>query len=148
MVERRHPYLAEENSAHALEREELILREIKRRENKRATARSFKKLGRQIRGLVKSSSIKNNILTRLEVQDATWIWKHIQGKESIEDHIAQRNVEQLPHAGKPPFGYTPLEEELEHTGDTYIPEEILVGTLVPVRDRSRNPRYAGCFYAV
>jgi hypothetical protein len=48
-VERIHPYLAVGNIAHALECEELILKEIKRRENKRATARLFKKMGRQIR---------------------------------------------------------------------------------------------------
>jgi hypothetical protein len=52
-VERRHPHLAEENSAHALEREQLILKEIKRRESKCVTARSFNKMGRQIRGHVK-----------------------------------------------------------------------------------------------
>jgi hypothetical protein len=72
-VERRNLYLAEENSAHAL------LREIKRRENKHATSRPFKKLGRQIRGHVKPFSLKKNSLARLEVQDTTWIWKQIQG---------------------------------------------------------------------
>jgi hypothetical protein len=99
LVERRHPHLAEYNSTHALEREELILKELKRRENKRVTARSFKKVGRQIRGHVKPSSLKNTSLTRLEVQDSTGIWKQIQGKESIEEHIAQQNVEQFSYAG-------------------------------------------------
>jgi hypothetical protein len=79
-VERRHPHLAEENSAHALEREELILMEIKRRENKSATARSFKELGMEIRGHLNPSSLKKISLTRLEVQDATGIWKQKQGK--------------------------------------------------------------------
>jgi hypothetical protein len=64
-VERRHPYLADGNSALALEREELILKKIERRENKRGTARSFKKMGRQIRGHIKHSSLKKISLTRL-----------------------------------------------------------------------------------
>jgi hypothetical protein len=128
-LERRHPHLADCNSDHALEREDLILKEIKRRENKRVTARSFKKMGRQIRGHVKPYSLKKTSLKRLEVQYATGIWKHTQGKESIEEHIAQRNMEQFSHAGKTPFGYTPLGEELGHTGDTQMAEDILSGTL-------------------
>jgi hypothetical protein len=106
-VERRHPHLAYVNSAHALEHDELILKEIKRRENKCVNARSFKKMGRQIRGHVKPSSLKKTSLTRLEVQDPTGIWKQIQVKESIREHIAQRNMEHFSHAGNTPFGYTP-----------------------------------------
>jgi hypothetical protein len=82
-VERGHLDLADGNSVLSLEREEHILKEIKRRENKRVTARSFKKMGRQIRGHVKPSSLKKTSLKRLEVRDATGIWKQIQGKESI-----------------------------------------------------------------
>jgi hypothetical protein len=54
---------------------------------------SFNKMRRQIRGHAKPSSLNMTSLTRLEVQDATGIWKQIQGKESIEEHIAQRNME-------------------------------------------------------
>jgi hypothetical protein len=128
-VERRHPHLADGNSVLALEREELILKEIKRRENKRLTARSFKKMARKIRGHVTPSSLKKTSLKRVEVQDATWIWKQIQGKESIEEHIAQRNMEQFSHAGKTPCGYTPLGEKLGKTGDTQMAEDILDGML-------------------
>jgi hypothetical protein len=88
-VEIIHLHLDDGNSVPALEREELIMKEIKRRENKRVTARSFKKMGRQIRGHVKPSSLKKTSLTRLEVKCATRIWKQIQGKESIEEHITQ-----------------------------------------------------------
>jgi hypothetical protein len=92
------------NSVHALEREELILKEIKRREHKRTTARSSKKPRRQIRGHdVKPSSLEKNSITRLGVQDAAGIWKQIHRKESIEEHIAQRNVEQVSHTGKTPL---------------------------------------------
>jgi hypothetical protein len=48
-VERRHPHLADGNGALALERKEIIMKEIKRRENKRVIASSFKKIGRHIR---------------------------------------------------------------------------------------------------
>jgi hypothetical protein len=128
-VERRHPHLADGNCALSLEREEIIFKDIKRREDKRVITRSFKKMGRQIRGHVKPSSLKKTSLTRLEVQDKTGIWKQIQGKESIEEHIAKRNMEQFSHAGKTPFGYTPLGAELGHTGDTQMAEDILDGTL-------------------
>jgi hypothetical protein len=86
-------------------------------------------MGRQIRGHVKPSSIKKTSLTRLEVQYETGIWKQIQGKESIEEHIAKRNMEQFSHAGKTPFRYTPLGVELGHTGDTQMADDILYGTL-------------------
>jgi hypothetical protein len=92
------------------------------------TVRSFKKMGRQTRGHVKPSSLKKSNLTILKVQDATGIWKQIQGKESIEEHIAQKNMEQFLHAGKTPLGYTPLGEELGHTGDTQMAEDIMTGT--------------------
>jgi hypothetical protein len=39
------------------------------------------------------------------------------------------NMEQVSHAGKTPFGYTPLGEDLVHTGDTQMTEDILTGTL-------------------
>jgi hypothetical protein len=128
-VERRHPHLADGNNALALEQEKPKLKEIKRRENKRVTAMSFKKMGRLLRGYVNPPSIKKTILTRLEVQDATGIWNQIEGKESIEEHIAQRNMEHFSHAGKTPFGYTTLGEEMGHTGDTQVAEDILDGTL-------------------
>jgi hypothetical protein len=128
-VERRHPYVSDINSSCTLEREELILKEIKRRDNKRVNARSFKKMGRQIRGHVKTSSLKKTSLTRLELQDATWIWKHIQVNELIEEHITQRNMEQFLHAGNTPFGYTPLWEDSGHNGDIQMAEDILAAAL-------------------
>jgi hypothetical protein len=128
-VEIIHPHLADGNSDLALEREELILKEIKRRENKRVTARSFKKMVRQIKGHVKPSSLKKISLAILEVQDTTGICKQIQGNESIKEHIAQRNMEQFSHAGNILFRYTPLGEELGHNGDTKMAEDILDGNL-------------------
>jgi hypothetical protein len=45
----------------------------------------------------------------------------------MEEHIAQRNVEQFSHAGKTPFGYTELGDALGHTGDSPLSEYILDG---------------------
>jgi hypothetical protein len=47
----------------------------------------------------------------------------------VEHHLIARNVEQFGHAGAPPFGFTDLGEELGHTGDSAMAEEILDGTL-------------------
>jgi hypothetical protein len=55
--------------------------------------------------------------------------KQIQGKESIEENIAKRNMEHFLNAGKTPLGYTPLGAEVGHTGDTQMAEDILDGTL-------------------
>jgi hypothetical protein len=75
-------------------------------------------MGRQIREHVKPSSLNKTSLTRLEVQDTTGIWKQIQEKVSIKEHIGQRNMEQFSHAGKTPLVYIPLWEDLGNTGDT------------------------------
>jgi hypothetical protein len=45
----------------------------------------------------------------------------------MEEHIAQRNMEQFSHAGKTPFGYTELGDALGHTGDSPLGEDILDG---------------------
>jgi hypothetical protein len=45
----------------------------------------------------------------------------------MEEHIAQRNVEQFSHAGKTPFGYTELGDALGHTGNSPLAEDILDG---------------------
>jgi hypothetical protein len=110
-----------------LEREAKIQKELKRRDNKRVAKGSFKKLGRQIRGHINPSSLKKTSLTRLERPDQDGVWKEIQGQGPIEEHIAQRNVEQFSNAGKPPFGYTELGEVLGHTGYSPLAEDILDG---------------------
>jgi hypothetical protein len=57
-VERRYPHLVEDNVMQAQEREERIEKEVKQRETRRATQKSFRKLGYQIRGNVKPNSMK------------------------------------------------------------------------------------------
>jgi transcription termination factor NusB len=128
-VECRNTHLITNNTAHALAREERIQKEIKRRENKQSTQQSFRKICRHIRGHINPNSLKKSSLTRLEVQDCDAIWKKIQGKVPVEEHIVERNVEQFSHVGNTPFGYTPLGGDLGHTGDSMMAEEILDGTI-------------------
>jgi hypothetical protein len=117
-VERKYPHLVEGNVLMTLEREAKIQKELKWRENKRVSQGSFKKLGRQIRGHINPSSLKNTSLTRLETPDQDGVWKEIQGKGPMEEHVAQRNLEQFYHARKTPFRYTELGDALGHTGDS------------------------------
>jgi hypothetical protein len=126
-VEHKYPHLMETNVCMTLEREAKIQKELKRREKKRVAQGSFKKLGRQIRGHTNPSSLKKTSLTRLKIPYQDGVWKKIQGKGPIEEHIAHRNVEQFSHAGKILFGYMELGEALGHTGDSPIGEDILEG---------------------
>jgi hypothetical protein len=48
-------------------REDILEKELKSRENRRSAQRSFKKLGREIRGQVKPNSIKKSFLVALDV---------------------------------------------------------------------------------
>jgi hypothetical protein len=77
---------------------------------------------------VKPNSTKKLSLNRLDVQTEDGLWRKIFGKTQVEEHLIERNVEQLSHAGATPLGYTDLGRELGHTGDTPIAEAILDGT--------------------
>jgi hypothetical protein len=57
------------------------------------------------------------------------LWQQIIGKDTLEDHLIKRNVEQLSHAGATPFGYTDLGKDLGHTGDSQMAQDIYDGTL-------------------
>jgi hypothetical protein len=127
-VERRYPHLIEDNVKQAQEREERIEKEVKQRETRRATQKSFRKLGYQIRGHVKPNSTKKLSLNRLDVQMEDGLWRQIIGNTQVEEYLIERNVEQFSHAGVTPLGYTYLGRELGHTGDTPIAEAILDGT--------------------
>jgi hypothetical protein len=47
----------------------------------------------------------------------------------MEEHLMERNIEQLLHAGKIPFGYSDLGAELGNTGDSQMVNDILEGKL-------------------
>jgi hypothetical protein len=57
-VEKIFPHLTEDDDSCAIEREDKIHQELKSRENKRTSQKTFRKLGRQIRGHVKPNSAK------------------------------------------------------------------------------------------
>jgi hypothetical protein len=104
-VERRYPHLVEDNVMQAQEQEEQIEKEVKQREMRRATQKSFRKLGYQIRGHVKPNSTKKSSLNRLHVQTEDGHWRQIIGKTQVEEHLIERDVEQFSHAGATPLGY-------------------------------------------
>jgi hypothetical protein len=66
-VERKHPILTAANEELSQERDDLIQKEVKAHENRRAAQRTFRKMGRQIRGHVKPNSAKKYGLMRVEV---------------------------------------------------------------------------------
>jgi hypothetical protein len=100
-VEEKYPQLTEDNVAFAIEREEKIEFEIKAHENIRNTQGSFRDLGRQIHGHVKPNTAKKASLTRVSVTDdePEGLWKHISGKDDLDDHLIEINVEQFSHMG-------------------------------------------------
>jgi hypothetical protein len=67
-VERKNPILTAENEELSQERDDLIQKEVKARENRRAAQRIFMKPGRQIRGHVKPNSTKKSGIMRVEVE--------------------------------------------------------------------------------
>jgi hypothetical protein len=51
-------------------------------------------------------------LNIMDVPTEDGLWQHIVGKVQVAEHIIERNVEQLSHAGATPLGYTDLDREL------------------------------------
>jgi hypothetical protein len=72
--------------------------------------------------------MKKSSLNRLDVQTKDGVWRQIVGKTQVEEHLIDRNFEQLSHAGATHLGYTDLGRELGHTGDTLMAEAIPDGT--------------------
>jgi hypothetical protein len=112
------------------DKEVLVQKELKSRENRRTAKRSWQKLGRQIRGHLKLHTLQKSKLTAVEVSGADdGSWSRIDTKEQVEALIINHNIEQFSHAGDTPFGYTALGDELGHTGDTLMAHDIYNGTL-------------------
>jgi hypothetical protein len=108
----------------------LVQKELKSRENRSTSKRSWQKLGRQIRGHLKPHTLQNSKLTAVEVSgSADGSWSRIDTKEQVEALSIDRNIEQFSHAGNTPFSYTALGDELGHTGDTLMADAIYNGTL-------------------
>jgi hypothetical protein len=121
--------LTEGDDSCAIEREDRKQHELKSRENKRTLQKTFRKLGRQIQGQVKPNSAKKSSLSKVTVPEMYGTWKQIIGKDDLEDHLIQINVEQFLLTGETPFGYSPLGKELGHTGDSEMANAIHEGIL-------------------
>jgi hypothetical protein len=106
----------------------LVAKVLKTGKNRKMAKRSWKKLGRQIRGIIKPETLKRSRLTKIEVPDGDE-WKKVEDKEIMEEHLTEQNIEQLSHAGNTPFGYSDLGAELGHTGESQMANDILEGTL-------------------
>jgi hypothetical protein len=87
-------------------------------------------MGRQIRGYLKTNTLKRIRLMHVEVPDNYGMtWTKNEDKEEVENHLIDRNVEQFSHAGATPFGYTELAKDLGHTYASDMAESIPNGTL-------------------
>jgi hypothetical protein len=112
------------------DKEVIVSKELKSRENRRTSTRSWQNLGRQIRCHLKPHTIQNSKLTAVEVSGpADGSWSRIDTKEQVEALLIDRNVEKFSHAGNTPFGYTALGDELGHTGEPLMADDIYNGTL-------------------
>jgi hypothetical protein len=79
---------------------------------------------------LKPHTLHKSKLTAVEIPGAdTGSWSRIDTKEQVEELLINRKIEQLLHAGDTPFGYTTLGEDLGHTGDTPMADDIYTGTL-------------------
>jgi hypothetical protein len=115
---------------HPVEKEILVERELKTRENCWTAQWSWRKMGLQIRGHLKPNTLKRSKLMHVEIPNVyRTAWRKNQNKEEVERHLIDRNVEQFSHAANTPFGYYALGKELRHTGDSDMAESILNGTL-------------------
>jgi hypothetical protein len=72
--------------------------------------RSWKKLGRHLRGFLKQETLKRSRLVKIEVPDGDG-WKKAEDKEITEEGLMERNIEQFWHVGTTPFGYSDLGRE-------------------------------------
>jgi hypothetical protein len=130
IAEKRNPGYKEGEIFDPAEKEILLEKEVKVRENRKTSQRLWRKMGRQIRGQIKPNRLQISKLMHVEVpSNNETTWKKIEDKDELENHLTARNVEQFSHAGATPFGFTDLGKELRHMGDSAMAEEILDGTL-------------------
>jgi hypothetical protein len=130
VVEHKRPEFRSGETFMECDKDVLVQKELKSRENRRTAKRSWQKLGRQIQGHLKPHTLQKSKLTAVEVSGvADGSWSRIDTKEQVKALFIDRNVEQFSHAGNTPFGYTTLGDELGHTGDTLMTDDIYNGTL-------------------
>jgi hypothetical protein len=130
VVEHKRPEFHSGETFMECDKDVLVQKELKSRENRRTDTQSWQNLGRQIRVHLKPHTLQKSKLIAVEVSGADdGSWSRIDKKEQVEELLINRNIEQFSHAGDTPFGYTPLGDELGHTGDTLMADDIYNGTL-------------------
>jgi hypothetical protein len=134
VVEHKRPEFRSGETFMECDKDVLVQKELKSRENIRTAKRSWQKLGCRIRGHLKPHTLQKSKLTAVEVSGSDdgsddGSWSRIDTKEQVDALLIDRNIEQFSHAGDTPFGYTPLGDELGHTGDTLMADDIYNGTL-------------------
>jgi hypothetical protein len=65
---------------------------------------------------------------KIEVQDR-YGWRKVEDKKIMKEHLMELDIKTLSHVATTPFGYSDLENELGHTGDSQMANDILDGTL-------------------
>jgi hypothetical protein len=128
IVEHNHPHFCEGNDHVLVEKENLVIKVLKTRENYKPAKRSWKKLERQVRGVLKPEKLKRSRLVKNEVPYVDE-WRKGEGREIMEEHIMEQNIEQLSHARKTPFGYSELGAESGHTGYSQMANDMLESTV-------------------
>jgi hypothetical protein len=91
-VNRRYPHLTEDSVLQAQECEERSNKEVKQRETRRSTKKSFLNLGYQIRGHAKPKTTKKSRLNILDIQMEDFMWHQIVGKDQVcwESNLGSR----------------------------------------------------------
>jgi hypothetical protein len=94
------------------------------------TKTSWSEFVRQIRCHIKPDALNRTKLTSVEVPGAVSGKCHrLDSKDTVTDHLIDRNVEYFSHAVSTPFGYTVLGTELGHTRDSPMADTIHHWTL-------------------
>jgi hypothetical protein len=109
VVEHKRPEFRSGETFMECDKDVLVQKELKSRENRRTDKRSWQKFGSQIRVHLKPHTLQKGKLTAVEVSgSADGSWSRIDTKEQVEALIINRNVKQFSHAGNTPFEYTTL----------------------------------------
>jgi hypothetical protein len=79
IVEQKYPHLCEGNDHDPLEKENLATKVLKTSENRKTAKRSWKKLGRHIRGVLKPETLERIILVKIGVPNGDG-WRSVEDK--------------------------------------------------------------------
>jgi hypothetical protein len=129
VVEHKRPEFCPGETFMECDKDVLVQKELKSIENRRTAKCSWQNLGRPIRGHLKQHTLQKSKLTTDEVSGADdgvtdGSWSRIDTKEQVKALLINHKIEQLSRAGDTPFGYSPLGDELVHTGDTIMADHI------------------------